>query len=332
MKTRNYSDWVVALAVIACSAILFAALAFALSGTFLGKPSRMVKANFRDVTGITKGCQVKYAGALAGVVTDIRMLSLKERTASGDPLNAVQITVGLEKNVPELPADITISLAADTLLSDKFILLTGGSPTAPPLAPDTILQGITPITFDKLARDIDGTIEGLQGLLNGKEGTTDDLFKNVRTVLDQLQSVLTEAKPALADVRSLVTDAKSVVGDAKSLTINANGLITDAQGLITSNKEGITRTIAHLDEATTKLDALAKKTTDLIASNEKNLTSSLADLKVTSQNLKVTSTYTKIFTKSLNLKPSQLLWGNPKPPLLPSEEAIIRALKPIPAN
>ncbi len=70
----------------------------------------------------------------------------------------------------------------------------------------------------------------------------------------------------------------------------------------------------------------------LIINNEKKLTGAFSDLKVTSENLKVTSTYTKILVRSLSQKPSQLLWGNSKPPALPSEQEIIRATKPIPAN
>ncbi len=318
MKTKNFSDWAVALAVIACSAILFAALAFALSGTVLMKPGREVKANFHDVTGIGESSLVKYAGAKAGTVTRIRMLSAEERIASGDPLNAVQVTIGLDKRVPELPADIKVSLAADTLLSDKFVLLSGGSATAQPLPKAAVLQGITPTSFDKLARDLDGTLEGLRSMLGGNENATGDLFKSVRTILDELQSLIGDAKPALADIKSLASDAKA--------------LASDARGLISDNKEGINRTIAHLDQATITLDLVAKRTNDLLANNEKNLTSSLADLKVTSQNLKVTSTYTKIFTKSLNLRPSQLLWGNKQTPLLPSEESILRSMKPVPAN
>src|SRR4051812_7894487 len=52
MKNKNYSDWVVALAVVACSAVLFAALALALSGTMLTKPGSSLRVNFHDVTGI----------------------------------------------------------------------------------------------------------------------------------------------------------------------------------------------------------------------------------------------------------------------------------------
>jgi hypothetical protein len=38
MRNKNFNDWAVALIVIACSVLLFLALAFALSGKTLGAP------------------------------------------------------------------------------------------------------------------------------------------------------------------------------------------------------------------------------------------------------------------------------------------------------
>lgn len=311
MKTRNLSDWAVALIVIICSAILFAALAIALSGRMLGKPARSILVNFHDVSGINVSSQVKYAGAPAGTVSGIRMLTPEERAASGDPLNAVQITLALTDKVPPLPADIKVSLAASTLLSDKFILLNDGSPTAPLLVDNAVLQGITPTSFDKLARDVDSAIETLRTTLGGAEGNTDEIFARIRTMIADTQSLLAEAKPALQDARAVAADAKS---------------------LISENKEQIARTIARLDKASLALEQLATRGNNLIQKNETNLTSSIGDLKVTAQNFKVTSTYTKFLTRSLAIRPSQLIWGSSKPPILPSELEILRSSKPIPDN
>ena len=85
MRNKNFNDWAVALVVIACSIMLFLALAFALSGKVLGAPSRPLSVNFHDVTGVTLGSQVKFAGAIAGKVSRIRMLTPEERTDRGTP-------------------------------------------------------------------------------------------------------------------------------------------------------------------------------------------------------------------------------------------------------
>ena len=51
MKNKNFNDWAVALAVIACSILLFLALAFALSGKTLGQPSRPLARQFSRCHG-----------------------------------------------------------------------------------------------------------------------------------------------------------------------------------------------------------------------------------------------------------------------------------------
>lgn len=312
MKNRNLSEWGVALSVIACSIVLFLALAFALTGTTISTPNRTVRANFPDITGITIGSKVKFAGASAGKVSDIRVLTLEERRQDGNQDNAVEITLALDDDVPELPSDTIPSISSDTLLSDKFVLLSGGSASAPVLQEETtVLQGIPPVTFDRLARNVDSAVDGLGKLMGGTEGKASDVFERLHGLLTDTQGLISEAKPAVADVRSLTSDARQLIAD---------------------NKAQINESITSLNQTAKAFDQLAANGNKLIVNNEKKLTATFADLKVTSENLKVTSTYTKILIRSLTQRPSQLLWGNSRPPALPSEQEIIRATKPIPTN
>lgn len=307
MKNKNFSDWIVALAVIACSAVLFLALAFALSGTLLGKPSRILLVNFHDVTGINQGARVKYSGAVAGKISDIRMLTAEESKASGDPRNAVQVSLALFEDVPPLPSDIKVSVSADTLLSDKFILLSGGSADSAPLAANVVLQGITPTSFDQLVRNVDHAIEGLSGLLGGTKSGASDIFERLGVLLTDTQSLITDAKPVVQDARSLTTDARQLIAD---------------------NKEPISRTVGRLDKAADQIEQLATKGNSLIVGNEKKINGAISNLSVTTENFKITSTYTKILARSLTEKPAQLIWGG-RPPPLPTEAEILRAAKPL---
>jgi ABC-type transporter Mla subunit MlaD len=45
------------------------------------------------------------------------------------------VLIAINPGVPPLPSDVVASIAADTLLSDKFVLLSGGSSQAPPQRP-----------------------------------------------------------------------------------------------------------------------------------------------------------------------------------------------------
>jgi len=310
MKNKFYWDGAIALTVVICSVALFLALALALSGTMLGNPGRPVRVNFYDVTGITPGAQVKYGGAMAGKVTRLRMLTLAERTASGDPRNAVEVTLALNENVPPLPSDIAVTVSADTLLSEKLILLEGGSPASPLLAEHMVLQGVAPTTFDELAREVDSSLVSLREILGGTTGETGDVFARIRTLLIDTQALIADAKPVLQDARSLAADAKQ---------------------LIAENKEPITRTLGQTEKAVGALEQLATRSNNLLANNEKKLTATISDFKVAAENLKAASTYTKILTRNLALRPSQLVW-NSKPPSLPTETQILQSLRPIPVN
>lgn len=310
MKNRNFNDWAVALAVIACSVGLFLALAFALGGATFGKSSRVLKINFHDVTGVGIGSPVKYAGAIAGKISGVRMLTAGERTGSGDPQNAIQVTVSLNSAMPPLPADTFASIAADTLLSDKFILLSAGSSTAE-LSPDVVLQGIPPTTFDKLSRDIDVAIASLSKMLGGTKGEVGDIFERIGAVLKKTQALLDEAKPVVQDAKALAADARQLIAD---------------------NKAPLSSAISQLGNSASSFATLANTGNKLIAGNEKKLSSAISDLKVTSENLRVTSTYSKILIRSLSQRPSQLIWGTSKPPALPSEQQILRSPGPLPAN
>src|SRR3984893_339556 len=118
---KNFSDYVVALSVIACSVILLAALTMALSGFRLKKPTRTLQIDFEDVTGVKLHSEVRYAGAPAGRVIAMRHLSAAERSKSANTRDAVRVTVTLDDAIPHLPIDISATLSADTLLAPKFV-------------------------------------------------------------------------------------------------------------------------------------------------------------------------------------------------------------------
>src|SRR5436189_5049219 len=120
---RNFSDYIVALAVIACSLVLLGALTIALSGYRLKKPARTLQIDFEDVTGVKLHSEVRYAGAPAGRVIAMEHLSGEERSAATNKRNAVRVTVSLADKIPPLPADVSASLSSDTMLSPMFVAL-----------------------------------------------------------------------------------------------------------------------------------------------------------------------------------------------------------------
>src|SRR6516162_6079329 len=120
---KNLSDYLIALSVIACSAVLLGALTIALSGYQLKKPTRTLQIKYEDVTGVKVNSEVRYAGAPAGRVIAMRHLTSAERQSSPNKKEAVIVTISLNDDIPPLPDDITASLGADSMLASKFVSL-----------------------------------------------------------------------------------------------------------------------------------------------------------------------------------------------------------------
>jgi len=314
---KGATDVWVALAVIACSAVLFSALALALSGNFIVPGASHVLVRFPDVTGINVSSQVRYGGARAGVVSRVRMLNQEER--AGDPTNLVEVTLKLSPDVPPLTKNTRVTIASETLLSDKFILLAGDPAAGEPLGPQTVLQGTPPTTFDQLARNIDSSLEGLRKLLGGGTG---DLLSRIDGLVGQSEGVLAGLQPVVAD-------AGAVMGDAKVTLTHARAAADDLRTLLSTNKDGIGRAVTRIDSAAGSLSSLALKGEALIRDNESNLNRSLASMRITADNLKVTSTYSKFLLNHLAERPNRLLWSS-RPQALPTEEEILSSRQPIP--
>ena len=312
---KKASDAWIAVSVIACSIVLFIALALGLSGRVLVHDGHAVRVRFHDITGIKVSSQVKYAGAPAGSVSGARMLTASERKT--DPDHLVEITLNLLRDVPPLTKSARVSIAADTLLSDKFVLVQDEGAGTPLLAEAEILNGITPTTFDKHARNVDDTLEGLRKAMGGDaSANAKDLFSKIDRIVDDAQGLLTELKP-------VVKDAGLVLGDARAT-------MADARSLLSDNKERIGQAITRLDKAAASMESLAKKGEALVQDNAKNLSSTIAGFRVTADNLKVTSTYSRVLLKDLSERPSRLIWGGGKPPALPSQQEILQSRQPVP--
>jgi ABC-type transporter Mla subunit MlaD len=318
---KRFGDWAIALTVIACSAVLFFALVFALQGNPFANPSRTLRAQFPDITGIQSSSLVKYAGAVAGSVHAVRMLTPEERAASSNPANAIEIIIALNPNVPALSDGLVASVAADTLLSDKFVLLSGGNPKGAPLANGAVIASIAPVTFDAILRDLSGMLAKMRQIFGSLDasggGGLDGILPKVDALLAQLNQTVVQANGLITNGNGLITHANGLVDNGDGLIVNANGLIADGRTLLSTNKEPINRLIAQLATAADSLDQLARRADKLVKDNEKNITATAGDAKAALSELKATAISAHALVDSLRARPQQLLWGPGRPPKAP---------------
>jgi ABC-type transporter Mla subunit MlaD len=289
---RNLSDYIVALSVILCSAVLLGALTIALSGFRLKKSSRTLQINYEDVTGIKIHSEVRYAGAPAGRVIGMRHLSAAERAASANKKDAVRVTVNLNDGVPPLPADIIATLSSDTLLSPKFVALSAGTPGGKTLANNAAIEGHPSYGIEQIT------------------AAAGPLFDNANKLLDVLNVTVTDLKGSLGEFMPKVAP---LLDSAKV------------------DFDELQKTVKGLNDVETQVGTVLGSAHDFIGNTDKQLQERLSELHVSLINLKVITTHAKALVETLGEKPSRLIFSG-KPTKLTPEADIIKSREPLPAK
>jgi ABC-type transporter Mla subunit MlaD len=289
---KNLSDYLVALSVIACSVVLLAALTIALSGFRLKKPSRTLKINYEDVTGIKVHSEVRYAGAPAGRVIAMRHLTAAERAKSATNRDAVVVTVALDDKIPPLPADVVATLSADTLLAPKFVALSAGTPGGKTLANDAAIEGHPAYGIEQIT------------------AAAGPLFDNANKLLDTLNVTVTDLKGDLGDFMPKV------------------GPLLDTAK---TDFDELQKVVKNLNDVEAQVGTVLGTANDFLGNTDKKLQEQLKELHVTLLNLKVISTHAKALVEALGEKPNRLIFSG-KAAKLTSEADILKSDKPLPAR
>ena len=289
---RNFSDYLVALSVIACSAILLGALTIALSGYRLKKATRTLQIKYEDVTGIKVHSEVRYAGAPAGRVIAMRHLTPAERAKSTNKKDAVVVTVELDEDIPPLPSDIVATLGADTLLAPKFVALSAGTAGGKTLANNAAIEGHPAYGIEELTAAAGPLLDNANHLLDTLNGTFTDLKGNLADFMPKI--------PPLLD--SLKMDVDQIQPAVKGLT-----------------------------DVEAKVDDVLGTADTFLGNTDTELQKQLKELHVTLLNLKVITTHAKALVDALSEKPNRLIFSGKAPKLTPEEE-IIRSGSPLPAK
>ena len=316
----NRSDIVIALGVLACSLLVLAALTFALSGWRPGGRGHTLMIDYPDITGIHRHSAVRYAGAPAGTVVETRLLTDEERIASDG--SAVRVIIALNKDIPPLPEDIKATLGSDTLLSEKFVALSAGSPDKPKLPDGALLRSAGPSGLDALFESVGPLVKSVDTLVDQLGNTLkgfDRVVDKTGVAVDTFNDGIADALPRV----SKLADSLKVTSESATSTVERiNKLVQDVDPAV---KEDLSKLGSALDDLSKTLGSAGR----LMTNTDKQVSSRMEELSVVLQNLKVASTHAKALTKALGEKPNRLIFsGKPKP--LPTEQEILRTTRPVP--
>lgn len=317
MKSKNASQYIIALTVIGCSLTLLAAMTFALSGYHWGSPRRTLNIDFHDATGIKLHTPVRYAGAVAGRVVEINYLPQSKKQSDQERNYAIRVLVHLDDTVPPLPSDIKASLSAETILGEKFVALSAGSSGASPLANGAVIQGKSLADFDSLMATLQTTAANANEILAKLNADYPVIITNANRLLTNADNFLSTSKGLVKDAQSAIADVR---GTVQHLDQSVSGIVPQASNLL-----------AEASIATTNLDRTIENTRGITIDIHEFLTNQfLANLDLNMRNLtsvlarvELASEYAKILAAKLAEKPSRLIWQM-HTNKLPSEESIRR--------
>jgi ABC-type transporter Mla subunit MlaD len=296
---RNLSDYIVALSVIACSAVLLTALTVALSGYRLKKPARTLQIDYEDVTGVKVHSEVRYAGAPAGRVIAMRHLSAGQRDSASNKRNAVRVTISLDDSIPPLPADVTATLSADTMLAPKFVALSAGTPGGETLANNAIIEGHPSYGIEQITAAAGPLFDNANKLIDNLNRTVTNVDGTVTSVKEELGQFLPKFSPLLDTMKTDMDELKKIIVGLDTVEKNANTLFETAG--------------------------------KFVGTTDKQLQEQMKELRVILLNLKVVSTHAKAITEALGEKPNRLIFSGKTKTLTPEAE-ILKSQKPLPAK
>lgn len=304
------------------SFFLLAAAILWLAGSRFLRPVDTYQILFdQSVSGLLPGAAVEYQGVTVGKVETVQL--------TGDAPPRAAITVALNPGTP-IRTDTTAHLIGSLVTGIRFIELSGGSATAPPLE----LGGTIPVSEGEFEQFRDIASEIAERLLNTLTRIEQDLLspdnrealslflKNVAQLSETLRISLDDISTpeTRTSLKTMVDNLSKAAEGIKSATDAINDIRGDLYhegraaivqvrqtAAVTANLAADARTLAqHVDELVKQVNHLAGSANDVLGENRDDLNRLLENLAETSRHLKET-------VNTLKNDPSTLVWGTALP-------------------
>jgi ABC-type transporter Mla subunit MlaD len=208
------------------------------------------------------------------------------------------------------------------MLSEKFVALSAGTPSAPKLANGAWLQGRSGGGLDGLFEAIGPLTDSLPPLLR----TAEDLLHSMAPLLKKTGDAVDAVKLTVSDISPR---ANKLLEGLKTTSDTADATIKNVNKLVDGPHSPVKTDLDELKTALVKMQDALGSVNQLIGRTDKNLDGRMQELSVVMQNLKVATTHAKALTQALGERPNRIIFGS-KPQRLQSEDEIIRSAKPVP--
>jgi len=236
--------------------VMLGALSFAIGKWSWGNTGYELVIRYPNATGITSNSEVKYAGAHAGTVKDVRLISRADQTK--DPVtglfNCVEVVVQVDNKL-EIGKDVSATIKQDGFgISAKYVLLTPGPDhDSPALKDGDIVQGETPFDLSDLIQPAGEAMAQAKEMLN-KLSPVIDKFGPVMDRLDTLsQTMQTDLPPLMNHADKFLVDGDGVVANFNTPEgrqrlndmLDSLRVSTENLKVVSTNAKALTATLAE---------------------------------------------------------------------------------------
>jgi ABC-type transporter Mla subunit MlaD len=246
---ENRINATIAISTVVAAVLMAAALSFAIGKWSWGQSGYQLIIKFPNATGITPNSEVKYAGAHAGRVKDVRLIARADQTQ--DPasklFNCVEVVVLVDSKI-QIGEDVAATIKQDGFgISAKYVLLTPGPDhDSKALADGAVVQGEMPFDLSDLIQPAGDALEQakslvtqLQPMVTRLDSLTQKMDTSLPPLMDHADKFLDDGDSVLANFTT--PDGRKRLNDMlDSLRVSTENL-----KVVSTNAKALTATLAE---------------------------------------------------------------------------------------
>ena len=177
---------------------------------FIGKQQHLfnpvfnVTTNFKNVSGLLVGNNVRYAGINVGIVDNIAIIND----------STVQVSFFMRRDVQEfIKADSKAGIGSDGIIGDKVLIITQGTSSAPTVRDGQHLESKEPIETDVIMESLQATAASAEIIthqlseiminVNSGEGTVGRMIKD-ETIAENIAQTIDNFKKSSEDFDEII--------------------------------------------------------------------------------------------------------------------------------
>jgi ABC-type transporter Mla subunit MlaD len=245
---ENKTNATIAIATVIAALLMCAALSFAIGKWSFGNHGYTLIIKFPNATGISANSEVKYAGAHAGRVEEVRLIPRADQVKDSATglFDCVEVVVEVDNSL-QIGNDVVATIKQDGFgIAAKYVLLTPGPDhDSKALVDGDIVQGEMPFDLSDLIQPAGDALTQAKQLVTQLGPVLNRLDVLSQKMSNSLPPLMDHADKFLVDGDSLVANFNTPESRARlNEMLDALRVSTENLKVVSTNAKALTATLA----------------------------------------------------------------------------------------